>query len=370
VRLAIHIDGKSIRGNEVQSLLIARTMKEKGHAVVVACRKNGEVEARAREEGIEVAGVVPRGDGDFISALLFANWLKQGHFDVVLFTSWKKSFMASWAARVARIPRVVLRVGGPHTIHSGARGWKYRRALLRQVDSIICNSPGIAAALRNQMPELPGDHVSVIMNGLDERDVETAVSRASHGVPDHAMHCVAVGGLDPGKGFDLLLDAVAKANLPDLHLSIAGAGPEYNSLRELAERLGISQTVHLLGHRSDVREILAEADVFVLSTRSDSIPVALLEAMASGPSIVATDVPGVEEALSAREGRVAAGWIVPVGDVSALAATLRDVASMHRGGDSTIHIKRTEAQWRITNWFSAGKMSDSVERVLLATEEP
>src|SRR5437867_11730680 len=103
-----------------------------------------------------------------------------------------------------------------------------------------------------------------------------------------------------------------------MHLAIAGRGPEETALRELARSLELSDRVHLLGLRDDIPNILRSADVFVLPSRSEALPLALLEAMRAARPIVATAVGEVPTVLQHGE----AGLLARPGDVAGLAAAL------------------------------------------------
>jgi len=92
-----------------------------------------------------------------------------------------------------------------------------------------------------------------------------------------------------------------------VHLAIAGRGDQDEALRAQAAALGVADRLHLLGLRADVANVLAGADVFVLPSLSEGLPIALLEAMFTGCPIVASDVGDVRAALD--EGR--AGMLVP-----------------------------------------------------------
>lgn len=117
-------------------------------------------------------------------------------------------------------------------------------------------------------------------------------------------------------------------------LIIVGEGPEHAELQRRIEQLGLTQRVRLLGNRSDVAELLAECDVFVLSSIAEGMPVTLMEAMASGLPVVATEVGGVASVVE----HGVTGTLVPTGDPRALAEALggymADEALRRRHGDA------------------------------------
>jgi glycosyltransferase involved in cell wall biosynthesis len=130
---------------------------------------------------------------------------------------------------------------------------------------------------------------------------------------------VSVGRLRPPKDFATLLRAVAALEPGSARLRIAGDGPERAALAAEVARLGLESTVELMGTRTDVAELLAGADVFVLSSDSEGLPMSVLEAMAARLPVVASAVGGVPEAV--RDGET--GTLVPPRDSAALAEALR-----------------------------------------------
>src|SRR3989449_923025 len=134
---------------------------------------------------------------------------------------------------------------------------------------------------------------------------------------------VSVGNLYPVKGHTHLVDAMRLliARHPTVHLAISGRGELAEALTAQARDNGIADRVHLLGLRSDVAAILAAADVFVLPSLSEGLPLALLEAMVAARPIVATAVGEIPTALDG--GR--AGVLVPARDAGALASALASV---------------------------------------------
>ena len=128
---------------------------------------------------------------------------------------------------------------------------------------------------------------------------------------------VGVGRFAYPKDFTTLLEAVRLVDAP-CHVRLAGDGPGLAAVAAEVGRQGLSERVELLGARADIPELLAHSDVFVLSSRSEGFPVSVLEAMAAGLPVVATDVGGVAEAVEDGE----TGLLVPATDAEALARAL------------------------------------------------
>ena len=161
----------------------------------------------------------------------------------------------------------------------------------------------------------------VIPNGVDVEawrpngEVRAAV-RQEFGVAEEFLW-LAVGRFDPVKDYPTLLKAVAR--LPETALLvIAGNGPLQNELTLLSACLGLERRVRFLGYEPDVRRWMRAADGFVLSSRWEGLPMALLEAGACALPTVATDVPGTHELL--LDGVL--GTLTSPGDEGALAKAM------------------------------------------------
>lgn len=360
MKIAIHVDGPIIRGNERQVMRIAGGLRARGHEVVVSCRAGGLVEAELRAMGIRTTGIRPRGDADPWSLLRFVAWLRRERPDAMLLTSWKRLFGGSVSARTAGVPRVVYRLGGPQRVPPGGpSAWKYLHAFTRCVDRIVVNSAELRARVSEVAPDFPAEHVRVVHNAAPP---PAAVRPARNGA-DGAVRLLSVGTLGPHKRFDLLVRALAR--LPGrVTLAIAGEGPLRAELLALAEQCGVAERVQLLGARDDVPALLAGADAFVLASRTDSMANAMLEAMSAGLPLVASEFMGARDALAAREGRPPAGWLVPRDDADALAAGLREVVDGIRAGSPEVAARAAEAKWRADHEFTLERMIDGYEAVL------
>ncbi|MGH7583352.1 MAG: glycosyltransferase [Gemmatimonadales bacterium] len=188
---------------------------------------------------------------------------------------------------------------------------RLRRWTAGQFDTVIA----VSADTRRQLLELgimSRRGVDVVTNGIDV----IRFRPAAHG-PRSAHGIVHVGRLDPIKGQDVLVDAmvVIAREVPGAHLEVVGDGPARRALEAQVRTLGLDAQVAFVGAVDDVRPYLDAASVFVLPSRSEGISLALLEAMASGLAVVATDVGGNREVI----GHVDCGALVAADDAAALA---------------------------------------------------
>lgn len=163
------------------------------------------------------------------------------------------------------------------------------------------------------------DRIHIVHCGVGE----PAAIEVDPGDPDGACELLFVGRLDPVKGVVVLFDAVTRL-LSDgvaVHVALVCDGPQRAELERRAAQLGIGSAVHFAGYRSqpEVQQHLAAADVFVLPSFAEGVPVSLMEAMARRRPVVATNVGGVTELVHDDRN----GLVVAPGDVDALAAALR-----------------------------------------------
>lgn len=157
--------------------------------------------------------------------------------------------------------------------------------------------------------------VDIAAYGHDDR----AAARGSLGLPASGRVIGTVGRLEKVKGHDVLIRAMAL--MPeDVRLAVVGDGGARTELTRLAEELQLSGRVLFAGHRDDVARLYPAFDVFCLPSRREGLPIAVLEAQASGVPVVATDVGAVRDALCPLSGRA-----VPPEDPAALAAALASV---------------------------------------------
>lgn len=180
---------------------------------------------------------------------------------------------------------------------------KPRRRILEAVN-VAAASITVCQALKDEMVELgaPAGKITVLRNGVDLerfRRLDRDAMRAKWGLKGFTL--VSVGLLIERKGHHLAIEALS--GLPDVTLLIAGAGPELQSLQQLAHRLGVAERVRFLGSLDQpaLCEVYNAADACVLASSREGWANVLLEAMASGTPVVASAVWGTPEVVAAPE---------------------------------------------------------------------
>ena len=262
--------------------------------------------------------------------------------DIVHANSSKAGILARIAAPLARVPIRVFTVHGwAFSAYTGLASTLYRvadRLVAPLTSRIVC----VAESEREsglRAGTCSARRTVVIPNAVDVR----AQPRASlEAVPPMIM---SVGRLKAPKDFVTLARALARLDRGSFTAVIAGDGPDRE--RVLGELRGV-EVVDLLGDRDDVPELLAQAQIFVLASRSEGMPVSVLEAMAAGLPVVASDVGGVGEVVVDGE----TGLLVPPGDEAALERALRRLIGSQelrrRLGDAGR--ARAESEFDLPRW--------------------
>lgn len=174
--------------------------------------------------------------------------------------------------------------------------WMYKKFYSR-LDRVVCQSHYMHEDLL-KLISLSEQRSMVINNPVDIDRVNELSSKSIQEVFKHHtpvteyVNFVASGRLEFVKGFDLLIEAVAMCQDQRIHVSILGQGPLEDELKQLAEARGISHCFHFLGFKKNPYPFYSQADAFVLSSRSEGFPNAMVEAMACGTPVIATPAPG------------------------------------------------------------------------------
>jgi glycosyltransferase involved in cell wall biosynthesis len=268
--------------------------------------------------------IAPRPDAETVRD--FASIIRRVRPDVVHAHSSKAGAVARLARLIQPRPPVL------YTPHGYAMAGFFRRVertAYREVERGLglLTSRVLAvceAEARLARTVTPADRVSVVHNGID-------VAAVAVGEPDARMQALRSRGplvctvcqLRPGKGMETLIDAwpAVIADQPDAQLAVVGDGALRGVLEQRVEALGIADSVHFLGDYPDPIAALRVADVFLLASWFEAFPYVILEAMALGRPIVASEVGGIAEAIEDRR----SGLLVPAREPGALSSALTEL---------------------------------------------
>lgn len=301
-------------GGEVQLGLLIAGLARSGHRQTLVCPAGAALGALAAAAGAEVIAMPLRTYVSFLDVWRLRRILRE--HDVAHLHTGRASWLGSLAARSVRVPRVVTR----RTMRAVAPGWRARLVYGPPDVRVVAVSNSVADVLRRG--GVDDAHLEVVLDSvhLDRIPVRAgrAATRATLGVADGEFLALAAGKLAHGKGFDVLIAAIARLPDPSVRCFIAGDGPERAALQAQIERAGLLRRVTLLGSRDDVGDLLAACDVFVMPSRHEGLGNAAMEALGRERPVVASRVGGLAELVEDDVN----GLLAPPEDPTALAAAI------------------------------------------------
>jgi glycosyltransferase involved in cell wall biosynthesis len=344
-------------GAERVVVLLAAALAELGHRVAIVTLDPSQPDFHRAPPGVERIAVAAAGASRSLGAALANNLVAVGRLaralarqrpEVVVAFGDTTNVKALLAGAVARVPVVVSERVDPDTVAIGRAWSRLRDATYRRAAALVVQTSSVRPWAARRI-----DPARVVVIG---NPVAMPAAPTADRDRDRDREIVAIGRLVPQKGFDVLLPAFAA--LPDRswRLSILGDGPLRAALQAQRDALGLGDRVTFTGVVDDVARRLARAGLFVLPSRFEGFPNALVEAMSHGVPVVASDCPsGPAEILAGVDAP-----LCPVGDVAALrdamAAMIADAPRRARCGAQAR--ARAEA-------FAVPVVADAWERLLV-----
>ena len=319
--LFISNHGDIVGGGEISLLQLIGALDRSQWRPVLAVPHEGAVAEQAGRAGIptyvvSMPAVTGRSMASLVSIRALWQLIRQQDAQIVHANGTRAMIYGGLAARLAHCPAVW------HVRVTDSDGW-LDRALYQLSAKVIVNSD----AVRHRFSWGAADRLHRIHNGVDTvrfapRSPSSA-RRAALGLSAHDRVVVSLGRFVSYKGYEDLLRAANIVHRQDaaVHWVLVGDGELRSDLVRQAEALGVYQRVHFTGWLEDVRETLALADVFVLPSHGEHFGRVLIEAMAMGKAVVATDAGGVPEIV--RHGET--GWLVTPGQPDHLAEAVQQL---------------------------------------------
>lgn len=260
--------------------------------------------------------------------------------------------------------RVVLREGSSPTAYladvarkSAARAYFYKKVyqnIYGFADAIICQSDFMLRDIETNLGISPRK-LHRIYNPVNFAEIDRLAEESNAIYDPHALNLVTAGRLEFEKAYDLLIEATAlvKREIPNVTLTFVGEGGEKPKLEKLAAELGIADAVRFAGFQSNPYPFLKQADLFVLSSRYEGFSNVIVEALACGTPVVATDCPSANREVI-KDG--VNGWFAENENVASLAATIRRAAA------EKDKINREEIRANCRSRFAIGEIMREYER--------
>lgn len=314
----------AVGGASIHVRDLAGAVQAEGHEVLVLVGGTGAVTDQFTAAGVPFEpiptlrrAIHPLRDARALADLTCA--LRDWRPDLVSTHTAKAGFLGRAACARLGLPAIYTPHGWPtgdriSRVHGLVFGWAERVAA-RWARAIVCVCEAERRMALRQRIAAP-DRLHVIHNGV--RDVPMYLrAQPAEGPP----RLISVARFEAPKDHRTLLLALAELRDLDWGLDLVGDGPLESALRRLALECGIAERIRFLGYCADPAPLLAEAQIFVLSSRSEGFPRSILEAQRAGLPVVATEVGGVPEAVGDR----LTGRLAPRDDVDGLAAALADL---------------------------------------------
>lgn len=339
---SLHIDtARTWRGGQSQVRYTVLGLRSLGQRAALTAHPEGEL-LRRMSEGLDLIPLAPRNEVDLAAAWRFSRVLKRLAPDVVHAHDPHAVALAATGLSIASPPRrpafVASRRIEFRIAHSSFSRWKYS-----QVDCFIANS----AAIRDRLVAdgIPRTKIVVVHEGVDVERIVRLPAANVHAelyLPTHAPIVGNVAALVPHKGQHHLIDAAALVvrHVPDVRFVIVGDGELRQSLEHQIKDKHLERHVFLTGFRVDALELTKGCDLFAMSSVSEGMCTALVDAMAASKAAVATTAGGIPEVLIDGE----TGFLVPVRDHQAMAdklvVLLKDEALRARMGRAALQRAR------------------------------
>jgi len=297
----VHIDsGKFWRGSQKQIWLLSRAQIKQGLNCWVIGRPNSPLLKQCHSSNIPTLGAKVRFEVDPVGLANYLRIFVQLRPTVVNIHCSRAHLPAGWAAKLAKIPLVLLWRWLDNPIRNAWQRWKYQQGY----DAVVTVSQRVAQVLQEGGISSQKIHIVHIAIDPDEHAVyERNFAKEQLGIQDIKLPIVGtVGFLVPRKKVDTLLHAfkILQKRL-SAHLLIIGDGPDRTRLERLAEELGISATTKFTGYRMDAFALMSAFDVFAVTSIRDAAPIVLLEAGLAKVPIVASRAGGIPEYLQEGE---------------------------------------------------------------------
>ncbi len=324
-------------GGEKWMIKAAKGLSDRGHHVILASRKQSRIVEAAKHLGIRTEIIEIHGDFSPLKTWQIAKFLKKEAIDILICNLNKDVRVAGLAARLIKKPVVLAR----HGIQLAGNKWRHKLTLTNLADGIITNSKTIKQAYK-EYGWFDDNFVRVIYNGIEPKiGIEPFDFKKQF---SHKKVIFSAGRLAEQKGFNYFIDAasILMQERQDLAFVIMGEGKLKAELQDLIQQKGIEKSFRIWDYKPNIDPYLKGSDLFVLASLYEGMPNVVMEAMAVGKPVVATDVNGARELMV--DGQT--GLIVPPKDPQALVGAIQilldDPAQSQKFGNNGMERVRQE----------------------------
>jgi len=300
MRILQVIDSFQIGGAEVLLRKLIPLFLRDGHEVDLYLLKstNSSLEKEVVSEGISVKS--PEAISSVYSCrhiFYLARYLQERSYDIIHVHLFPAQLWVAFANKIIKAQTPIITT--EHNTYNRRRKKWFRpldRWMYSMYDSIVAISEATAHNLIKWLPELD-KKMEVIHNGINTSEFAEAVAYPKEYIVDDVKKplILFVGRFTEQKDHKTLIKAMV--DVPDAHLILVGDGSTKNSMEAMARVLNVHNRVHFLGRRKDIPQLLKMSDVYVQSSHWEGFGIAVLEAMAGGLPVIASNVPGLRDVV-------------------------------------------------------------------------
>ena len=365
-------------------LNFARCLNQFSHASMLAAKNLGidfhiisnwgyessdEMEADARRYGITIYQVDfmrnPLHPGNIKAYRQICDIMKREKFDIVHTNTPIGGVLGRIAARRFHTPNVIYQAHGFHFYKGGPKsGWMLyypiEKILASITDLIITiNQEDFRFASRKLHPRRQGEVIYVPGIGIDY-DAYSGISidrehkKLELGIPAQAAMILSVGELNKNKHHEIIIRALE--HIQNTHYAIAGGGELLSQLKELAAKCSVSDRVHFLGFRDDVKQLYKTADIFCLPSYREGLSASVMEAMAAGLPVVCSDIRGNKDLIVQDKG----GYLISIEDTHGYADSLNAIIQSER-----LRVEMGTFNMNYVKLFSLKKVVQDMEAIYM-----
>ena len=293
-------------GAETAFVDMCLAMHEAGEQIEVATRANDIRVPKLENAGIPVHTLPFGGKLDIFTGWKLRKTLKD----------FQPSIVQCWMSRAtSKLPRWSKRMKIPRYHIVGRRGSPYKMKYFKNCDYFVSITPEIADYIEES--GVPKAHIRHVNNFADVEVPHSSFTRADYGTPENAPLLLGLGRLHDDKAFDTLIKAAAE--LPEVHVWIAGEGPQRGALERLIEKLDVGERVKLIGWQTDRARLFELVDICTFISRNEGFGTVFVQSWAQRVPVIVSDADGPRQFV--RDGKD--GLIAPIDDVQAVVKAVK-----------------------------------------------
>lgn len=316
----------------------AVALKNRGHEIFIIARRESKLYKKSKDAGLNTKIINRISSATFMNpfrVLNLFNYLNNNKIQSLFFCSSPTFKLGTIAATLANVENIIYRRGSAKPIKDKF----YNQLLLSRITCFIANSEATKNKSLKYFNDFPDEKLKLIYNGVDlDKYKENSIKKNLHSefeIDENKLLLVNVGRLSKQKGQEYLIKAInlVKESFTDFNLILIGSGPKENHLKKLVKKLNLTEYIKFAGFRNDIPFILSQADLMVHTALWEGCPWVVLESLASGVPVLATDSSSLPEII--EEGKN--GYLAKDRDIKSIAqkiimiCTEADLDSLSKG---------------------------------------